>query len=737
MSHWGKHKVVILVRLHILDICFSKNDYFLKNSRYTIFQKNKRKNRIKSLRNIKDSKDLIRIPIEETMLMRATLYQEKSQKHTNNFHAKSRKIVIRQLSKLRSGEAVYRDIGYMEVHLNQIIANEKTQDYEMTLFDPEKKAEAVIRVNLEWDYYDNLVKRGEVSLPSPGYFGLCASDAVEVKFDPKANTELFQRLRLRFDTGQSVDEDLAAIPSNASVYGALDQSYSDLLLPGTPSRMHTAKSNESLLAGIEVERVNSGLDTNEDEKVAEERQYRDIHILTSTASIAQTRNIAASVSNEEGGQRRSKGYSPAIKWTQESGELPQTPRSNQSSFFERALPTPPSNGSPSRDVEERKTSTQQYLQAVTDTEEDIDVDAAAREKLKRSRVIAKKLNALNKTSSYNEQSNNFSHTIASKAEAKILFLGSDDDSVDRDTDEGDDLTNSTNPSGVGEIIHHHEADIARPRGAKSASASSVDMSLPGESAYRPVPILKTSPNYNAHNTNNEDAGSNATGSYLTKNSKSSLYQRALNSQHPVSAEDPNLSFRISTSSNTRVSESNRSSLHNHRLPHHQEEVGGEDLTIVSDLSSVRHNNRNSTHSLANNYLQSIHNQSNPQQQQQQQQQHNPRQSTNLHYSVVYNRKKAGDVAEVSPYHNELATANGNNRSNKNLPREYQQLPLTASYKNSNNNVNNTNNGEIRTRQAVFRNLPPYSKSSTSEAVLNMDFGVDFEEVRDLRTANQQ
>lgn len=224
MSHWNKHKVVILLKLNILDIRFTKNEYFLKNSRYTIFQKNKTTNRIKSLRNVKESKDLIRIPIEESLIIRATLFQEKALKDTNNFLPKSRKIVVRQLSKLK-GDTVYRDIGCIEMKLNEIVKSSKIKDYEFELIDNDGHAEATIRANIEWDYLDQVAQKS--TLPRRKFFGLCKGDPTEVKGDQKATSEFFNNLRVRFNS--TGDDDIADIPQNASVYGDLNQSYSNLL----------------------------------------------------------------------------------------------------------------------------------------------------------------------------------------------------------------------------------------------------------------------------------------------------------------------------------------------------------------------------------------------------------------------------------------------------------------------------------------------------------------------------
>lgn len=657
MSHWGKNKVVILVRLHFLDICFTKNEYFLRNSRYTIFQKNKARNRIKSLRNVKEAKDLTRLPIEETMLLRATLYQDKSQKQTNHFHSKIRKIIIRQLSKLRNGDAVYRDIGAIEIPLHEVVSHVGMKDYEMNLRDPEKKAEAILRVSVEWAYYDQIVKEGQSPELKTKWFGLCKPDPTEVPTDPKVSSEFFQRLRLQFNAdNQPEDEDLAGIPANASVYGNLDQSYSDLLLRSNPHRLPSnqtqLQSAESFFGDLNVTRIDSipeeeeedqRFDDNSEKKAKTTDHHLELHqryyqyqagVLPSEKSANNritklheqspavpvtsnsSTNGSEAGSQNSTGRKSKRGYAPVLNWADPGYQSPPSTGQSPVGYYDyerRALPAIPSPSPPHSAKSLSPLTSSQFHTAITDTEEDGEMGATSQAKRRKNREIAKKVNQ-NMTShsiKYGEQSHHHYHnSISLKSESKVLFLGSDDESNEgRDTLEADDFSNSS--SGPGQARGDHTT-------AETSNPQYIPVRRGLDPSHAALPTEEV-----------------VTDSRYSVNSKTSLVQRVLSQHKKYHPEDPNLSFRLSSSSNTHLSESNRSSLVNQRNPYSHEntpsplgtgiplEQNLENGTIISELSSsvspapVEPVQQIDSSSLAPHH----------------------RASTNLHYSAIYQKGK--------------------------------------------------------------------------------------------------
>jgi hypothetical protein len=324
MTHWNKKKIPIQIKLHFLDICFTKNDYFLKNSRYTIFQKDKKHNRIKSLRNIKDSKDLIRIPIEETMEMKSTLYQDKSSSNSSNssidkktreYLPKSRKIVIRQISKL-NGDTVYRDIGYIEIALDQLATlAPKNKDFEFELIDKEMLAEGSIRVNIEWDFCDksdasNLTKSSnKASVTSttctPFSLAFCSSrDAADRVEDPKAHTEFFQELRGKFSVDEN-DPIVTITPTPSS-----DNQKPLNLVPFGLTKNHSTRSDYGIFDPELTQTLDEITNISADQRDAINNFSNTLDSHEASKEGHLTPDITRKLS------KGSRKYSPSIKWVE-------------------------------------------------------------------------------------------------------------------------------------------------------------------------------------------------------------------------------------------------------------------------------------------------------------------------------------------------------------------------------------------------------------------------------------
>lgn len=143
-------KYKVKFRLHIKDISFTQNDYFLAGSTYTIFLKKKKRKRIKSLNVVRTPEDLSCLEINETLKIRTTLKQDLPSKYLEQFLPVKKKVVIRQVTKQGELESLYKDVGYIYLNLHEIAKGPEQQEMVFTLIDPDSCAEATIRVDMEY-----------------------------------------------------------------------------------------------------------------------------------------------------------------------------------------------------------------------------------------------------------------------------------------------------------------------------------------------------------------------------------------------------------------------------------------------------------------------------------------------------------------------------------------------------------------------------------------------------------
>jgi hypothetical protein len=474
------------------------------------------------------------------MVIKATVYQEKSKKNTNVYLQKSRNIIIRQLSKLK-GDTVYRDIGHLEIKLHEIVSSGKTKYYEFSLIDLDKHAEATVRVSIEWDHFDQLKASKQEMVPKKKFFGLCCnSDATDIKGDDSCNdsknstAEFFQNLRANFTLDpvqQQQDEDLAEIPNNASVYGNLNESYSNLLKPGKQHVMKVPTIDEN----------DQPIPFEEDEEEEQQQQ----------------------VNNHDEVRLEIVAAAPPVKNEKEETETFQSPKEQRSKAHSPSVQAPHSQKQP-----------EISFNAVT--EDEVDDEERQKEKGQKSRMIAQRLNKVTrgKQSFANNKKDNKRHSsvVAARLETKILFLGSDDESGTDNENEDDDV------QAVGDCIRESvqflkipgkELKISKP--ASSTGSRNVDMSLDSLlNEKRQSQMMKPQENRPI------------SGNHSVANS---LIEKSLKN-YPRSKylpEDPNLSFRISTSSNTHNSSKYTKK---GRDSANLNDVDYEELTITSDMVSM-------------------------------------------------------------------------------------------------------------------------------------------------------
>ncbi len=158
--HFGEERFRVKFIIFIRDIQFTRNDYFLKNSRYTIYQANySKQEKICSQYNIMNIDELARLKINESISFYTSLYQDLPCKYLEKFLPKYRRIVLRQKTKINKLEYLIRDIGYLELPLHELALQPPPLHYEYDLYDPDNGADAVIRVSIDFQILLNISPR--------------------------------------------------------------------------------------------------------------------------------------------------------------------------------------------------------------------------------------------------------------------------------------------------------------------------------------------------------------------------------------------------------------------------------------------------------------------------------------------------------------------------------------------------------------------------------------------------
>lgn len=150
--HFGEKRIPVKFMLIVNEICFKKNDYFMEGSTYSIYQQKNKHHKIKSKKSLLTYDDLENIPIEETIKFHATLFEGKL---SGKISPKVRKIVIRQNSQIYDANGavdVYKNIGYIELKLDELVAGPKTLETSLNLIDPDKRLVAHINLIIKYKF---------------------------------------------------------------------------------------------------------------------------------------------------------------------------------------------------------------------------------------------------------------------------------------------------------------------------------------------------------------------------------------------------------------------------------------------------------------------------------------------------------------------------------------------------------------------------------------------------------
>ena len=63
------------------------------------------------------------------------MFQSKAKQGTNTYEQKTRRIIVRQTTKLPDDDEIYKDIGYIELNLNEIVALKTKKALKLPLID--------------------------------------------------------------------------------------------------------------------------------------------------------------------------------------------------------------------------------------------------------------------------------------------------------------------------------------------------------------------------------------------------------------------------------------------------------------------------------------------------------------------------------------------------------------------------------------------------------------------------
>jgi hypothetical protein len=157
--HFEEEKYRANFNISIRDIQFTRNDYFLKNSRYIIYQANHKKQQNIKTRYVWKIGELSNLQINDRIAFSTCLYQDMPSKYLEKYIPNFRRIVIRQRTKINNYEYLIRDIAYFELPLHEICFQQSPVHYEYDLFDPDDGIDAIIHISIEFEILANHIPR--------------------------------------------------------------------------------------------------------------------------------------------------------------------------------------------------------------------------------------------------------------------------------------------------------------------------------------------------------------------------------------------------------------------------------------------------------------------------------------------------------------------------------------------------------------------------------------------------
>ena len=148
--HLGVSKSQLRFKIHIHSIHFKENEYFLPKSHYQIFRHGNKLKHAQSSHKLNSlEKDTTCVEVDDCIEFKSKLFQDSAHKELGRFMPKEKKLVLRQTTKIPSGDDVYADVGVLLLPLH-LYANRKSGFSEkVEIHDPDRLAKGTVEIFVE------------------------------------------------------------------------------------------------------------------------------------------------------------------------------------------------------------------------------------------------------------------------------------------------------------------------------------------------------------------------------------------------------------------------------------------------------------------------------------------------------------------------------------------------------------------------------------------------------------
>lgn len=171
IKHIGRKKTKVRFDIYFRDIKFSKNEYFVSNSKYSLTLDGYKNGEIFSKNETYTYEDLSKVRIKDSMEFIATLYQNQKERDTNTYQKKEKTLVLRQYSKQlgRKEGVIYRDLIEVALPLDALLTKNSDEEIKLKFHDESVKGHinAVVKFKVLDNSSNNAKQKEQGALPEP------------------------------------------------------------------------------------------------------------------------------------------------------------------------------------------------------------------------------------------------------------------------------------------------------------------------------------------------------------------------------------------------------------------------------------------------------------------------------------------------------------------------------------------------------------------------------------------
>lgn len=124
-----RYQFKVSFRIHVKEIRFKRNDYFLKNSHYNFYSKGAFRRKIKGTVEVEDINALAKLPVDGMMKIYGTLSQSMQGKYTNRYKPLIKRIMVRQITTVSRYDEIYKTIGHIELPLHELVKIKEPKEF--------------------------------------------------------------------------------------------------------------------------------------------------------------------------------------------------------------------------------------------------------------------------------------------------------------------------------------------------------------------------------------------------------------------------------------------------------------------------------------------------------------------------------------------------------------------------------------------------------------------------------